>query len=231
MVKNSTGGNKSRQQGRKFKAVGEMTNTAVRRVREDGEMYGAVTRMFGGKFCQVIGTDGVLRRCAIRKKFSQRRSQNNLTAGVWVLLGLYDWSNKDKDSNNVTKTTAAAPVSVCSCDLLEIYNPGEKERLKQLEKDCNFGPLLAVGETKEVSFSGYNVNEANEANDANDGKDADEAIYSNESNSEDEDGLFERAAAKTKQTQATAQVQTLAQPEYKKPTLQEQMDWINDDDI
>jgi len=236
MVKNNTGGNKSRQQGRKFKAVGEVTNTAVRRVREDGEMYGAVTRMFGGKFCQVIGTDGVLRRCAIRKKFSQRRSQNNLTAGVWVLLGLYDWNNKDKDKDTNTKSSAT-PVSVCSCDLLEIYNPGEKERLKQLEKDCNFGPLLAVGETKEVSFSGYNPNDVDApkldedqvTSDRSD-NDTDTDVEDNTSGQPHKRTGQQALATQALATQALASQASMA-TEYKKPTLQDQMDWINEDDI
>lgn len=215
MVKNSTGGNKSRQQGRKFKAAGELTNTAVRRVREEGEMYAAVTRMFGGKFCQVVGTDGILRRCAIRKKFSQRRSQNNLTAGVWVLLGLYDWNNKDKDDASISTT--------CSCDLLEIYNPGEKERLKQLEKDCNFGPLLAVGETKDVSFSENNPHSKPAHTD-----DSDADHEDNEES--DDDGLFQHNSIDSVKT-PKEQLVPVSAPEYKKPTLQDQMDWINEDDI
>ena len=143
MVKNSTGGNKSRQQGRKFKAVGENTTTAVRRVREEGEMYGAITRMNGGRYCQVVCTDGVSRICTIRKKFSsQRRGDNALAVGVWVLVGVYAW-----------QSTAPA------CDLLEIYSSQERDQLKQMESKYEFSCLIAVGDSNsqggEVSFSQF----------------------------------------------------------------------------
>ena len=143
MVKNSTGGNKSRQQGRRFGGGTGGGGANVRRVKEEGEMYGAITRMNGGRYCQVVCTDGVSRICTIRKKFSsQRRGDNALAVGVWVLVGVYAW-----------QSTAPA------CDLLEIYSSQERDQLKQMESKYDFSCLIAVGDSNsqggEVSFSQF----------------------------------------------------------------------------
>ena len=145
MVKNTTGGNKAKQQGRRFAVAASLAVTSVRRATEAGEMYAVVSRILGGKFCQVTGVDGIMRRCSIRKKFmARRRGENNLAVGVWVLVGVYDWEKRMDGTQ--------------TCDLLEVYSPAEKDRLKQQEKSCNFGALLLVGDEADqetVAFSEY----------------------------------------------------------------------------
>lgn len=145
MVKNTTGGNKAKQQGRRFAVAASLAVTSVRRATEIGEMYAVVSRILGGKFCQVTGVDGIVRRCSIRKKFmARRRGENNLAVGVWVLVGVYDWEKRMDGTQ--------------TCDLLEVYSPAEKDRLKQQEKSCNFGALLLVGDEADqetVAFSEY----------------------------------------------------------------------------
>jgi len=145
MVKNSTGGNKSRQQGRRFGGGGGGSGggASVRKVKEEGEMYGAITRINGGRYCQVTCTDGVSRICTIRKKFaSQRRGDNILAVGVWVLVGVYEWQSSSP-----------------ACDLLEIYSNQERDQLKQVENKYDFSCLIAVGDSNivggEVSFSQF----------------------------------------------------------------------------
>jgi hypothetical protein len=116
MVKN-TGGNKSKKQARKSVVVTTATQN-VRYIAEEGEMYAIITKIFGGKTCQVMCHDGVSRRCTIRKKFTMsRRGVNMFGLGTWLMIGLYDWE-KRSDENQ-------------TCDLLEVYSPGEKEKLKQ----------------------------------------------------------------------------------------------------
>ena len=116
MVKN-TGGNKSKKQARK--TVGPPTTTQnVRYVTEAGELYAVITKIYGGKTCQVMCDDGVSRRCTIRRKFMMsRRGDNALTLGTWLMAGLYDWEKRADGSQ--------------TCDILEVYSVGEREKLKQ----------------------------------------------------------------------------------------------------
>ena len=203
MVKNQTGGNKAKQQGRKFREAQVVTN--VRRAGEPGEVYAAVTRMFGGKYCQVMCQDGTLRRCTIRKKFSQRRGQNILANGVWVLVGIYDF-------NTVNGTSA-------TCDLLEVYSAGEKDRLKQVEKSVNFSHLNQVSDaSKEVSFSTMGGAGATSTNDAGDEGDEEPDT------SEEDDGLFDDNDKPTTEVQTEPVVPPAA-------ALRSAMDWIDVDDI
>jgi len=117
MVKNNTGGNKSKKQARKGVALPAAVQN-VRYVSETGEMYAVITTIFGGKNCQVMCDDGVSRRCTIRRKFMMsRRGDNMIAAGTWVMVGLYDWEKRSDGTQ--------------TCDIIEVYSPGEKEKLKQ----------------------------------------------------------------------------------------------------
>ena len=143
MVKNTTGGNKAKQQGRRFAINASQAVTSVRKAVDKDEMYAVVSKIFGGKFCQVTCQDGMVRRCSIRKKFmARRRGENKVAVGIWVLVGLYDWEVKADGSQ--------------TCDLLEVYSAAEKDCLKQQEKNCNFMHLLKVGDEADqetVAFS------------------------------------------------------------------------------
>jgi translation initiation factor IF-1 len=206
MVKNQTGGNKAKQQGRKFREQQVVTN--VRRVKEVGEMYAAVTRMYGGKYCQVMCQDGTLRRCTIRKKFTQRRGQNLLSNGVWILVGIYDF-------NTVNATSA-------TCDLLEVYSAGEKDRLKQIEKSVNFTHLNQVSDaSKEVAFSSLSTGEREPAH-------SDVSGSVSEEDEDDDDAVFADDDADLAQS-ATAQ--SVAAAPAPAAALRTAMDWIDVDDI
>jgi len=117
MVRNTKGGNKSKKGARKN--LTNTTSTIVRYAEEECEIYASVVRVFGGDICQVkCGSDGLTRQCVIRKKFRGRnRMHNRLQPGVWVLVGLREWENKNGEMQK--------------CDLLEVYNDMEKEKLKQ----------------------------------------------------------------------------------------------------
>jgi hypothetical protein len=116
MVKNS-GGNKSKKQARKTVGIPTVTQN-VRYVAEVGEMYAVITTIYGGKTCQVMCDDGISRRCTIRRKFmTARRGDNAIAAGTWLMVGLYDWEKRADGSQ--------------TCDILEVYSSGERDKLKQ----------------------------------------------------------------------------------------------------
>ena len=119
MVKNTVGGNKAKKQARNKNAgISPMTQT-VRYVKELGEMYAIITKIYGGKTCQVMCDDGVSRRCTIRRKFTTaRRGENMLGLGTWLMVGLYDWEKRADGTQ--------------TCDILEVYSAGEKEKLKNI---------------------------------------------------------------------------------------------------
>ena len=117
MVKNKTGGNKSKKSARKFTNP-VVTNRKLRLAEED-ETYAVVLKLFGGQNCQVVTNDGVTRLCVIRNKFRGRdKRDNNIAPGVWILVGIREWEARTKGEKK--------------CDLLEVYNSNEKDKLKAM---------------------------------------------------------------------------------------------------
>lgn len=130
MVKNTTGGNKSKKQARSNSSAPQQN---IRKAKEEGEMYAAVTKIFGGPNCQVMCNDGVSRSCIIRNKFKNRgKRENNISVGSWILVGIRDWEVR---TNGTQK-----------CDLLEVYSHSEKDKLKQIEV-CDFKNLNSVSDS------------------------------------------------------------------------------------
>jgi len=130
MVKNSTGGNKSKKQARKTAIQNHQPAKEIRKAKEEGEMYAAVSKMFGGKECEVMCLDHKVRRCVMRSKFMFRgKAENNLSVGTMILVGLRDWEVRHTGSER--------------CDLLEVYSQSEKECLKQYES-CDFTAISAL---------------------------------------------------------------------------------------
>lgn len=171
MVKNSTGGNKSKKQGRKFAAPTEMPGgqQKVRRATEVGEMYAAITKIFGGTSCKIICIDGVTRDCIIRRKFNSAggKRQNMLSIGTWVLVGLRDWEVR---ANGDQK-----------CDLLEVYSASEKDRLKQIENNFNFKVLNIASDVSTSNNRGANIAEQGSKYDEN----CDIVTFNNNNNDND----------------------------------------------
>lgn len=126
MVKNTFGGSKAKGQARKF------TNTASKQLKalrlansdDESEMYAQVVKYCGNRMCHVLCLDGKTRLCHIRGKFSGRGKKDNMVLnGSWILVGLRDWETEKKTSDKLE-----------NCDLLEVYNEHDKERLKMSEK-------------------------------------------------------------------------------------------------
>lgn len=130
MVKN-TGGNKSKRQCRKHVNTPQQRN--VRYIKEDGEMYAVITKMFGGPNCQAMCMDGVSRLCIIRNKFRGRdKRDNTISVNSWVLIGRRDW--EARSGNKLEK-----------CDLLEVYSQSDREKIKS-NRTHNITHLISATE-------------------------------------------------------------------------------------
>ena len=116
MVKNY-GGNKAKKQGRKYAT--QTLNKTTRFAKDEAEIYGAVTKIYGGGRAEFKCIDGELRHLIIRNKFKGRsRRDNNIEAGTWVLGGKRTWE--------VIKEGAKE-----TCDLLEVYDTNDIENIKE----------------------------------------------------------------------------------------------------
>ena len=134
MVKNDAGGNKGKGLARKHVNAAKCGSTKQLRVATDAaERYAIVSKMLGNGMCYVRLLDGSTRDrlCIIRNKFKGRGKRDNiLDSGSWVLVGMREWSSKQD-----------------TCDLLEVYNAAERDRLQKNEP---------VFKTVEVSSNGNN---------------------------------------------------------------------------
>jgi initiation factor 1A len=132
MVKNTVGGSKAKGQARKF-ATSKPTNI-LRLSQDELEVYAQVTKVLGGAMCQCEGIDGKTRLCHIRGKFRGRGKRDNfVVSGSWILIGLRDWEAGKENSKGKLE----------NCDLLEIYNEQDKEKLKSTETHINWSNFIA----------------------------------------------------------------------------------------
>jgi len=114
MVKNLTGGNKSKQMGRKF--VSAPVDRKIRLIQEEGESYAVVTKLLGNGMFYANDTEAKERLCVMRNKFRGKgKRDNNVSLGTWVMIGKRDFDSSDKPK----------------FDLLEVYTDIEKQKLKR----------------------------------------------------------------------------------------------------
>ena len=126
MVKNN-GGNKAKKFASKSFNI---SDRATRYAIETDEIYAIVTKMLGGTNCEVLCIDGKTRQCVIRNKFCGKGKRDNwLTRGKWILVGLRNWEVTTKVKEK--------------CDLLEVYNDNDKDKLIRNSKE-NFRIFLSV---------------------------------------------------------------------------------------
>ena len=124
MVKNDAGGNKGKGLARKHVNAAKCGGSKQLRVATDeAERYAVVSKMLGNGMCYVRhlsggnGTAAADMLCIIRNKFKGRGKRDNiLDSGSWVLVGMREWASKQD-----------------TCDLLEVYNDGERDRLLKNE--------------------------------------------------------------------------------------------------
>jgi initiation factor 1A len=224
MVKNATGGNKSKKQARSSSYAPQQN---IRKAKEEGEIYAAVTKIFGGPNCLVMCNDGVSRSCIIRNKFKTKgKRDNNITVGSWILVGIRDWEVRSDGTQK--------------CDLLEVYSHSEKDKLKQIEV-CDFKHLNSVSDSisennnkshDQMEFSS-SVNKYGEIeNDEQSTSSDDKQSSDDEQSSSDEEDKKKapKQAPKPVSTQSPVSLRELMKP---KQTTQnkEDSDWLKVDDI
>jgi translation initiation factor IF-1 len=117
MVKNTTGGSKTKGQARKH--VSSSSYKSVLRLSESPlEIYAIITKIFGNGRCQVTTTDGHALQCIIRNKFKGRTKKFNIVGnGSIILAGLREWEG---------------PENYKTCDLLEVYDMEDVNRLRTI---------------------------------------------------------------------------------------------------
>lgn len=108
MVKNVKGGNHKNQARKHFSGQ----ERKLRLKTQQDEMYAQVTTKPGGNKLVVLCLDNVSRLCTIPGKFN--RGREPIEKGSWLLVGLRVWETQKTREN---------------CDLLEIYNDSEKQKL------------------------------------------------------------------------------------------------------
>ena len=135
MVKNTNGGRKAKGFARKH-ANNNNNNNDVRVVEEVGEIYAIVTKMCGGGMFQCYGIDHVERLCHIRGSFSGRKKRDNIVVnGGWVLIGLREWDKKEEEAQESSSSSSSKKVKLPQCDLLEVYNDKDREKLMATVKE------------------------------------------------------------------------------------------------
>jgi len=135
MVKNSTGGNKSKGFARKNLVK---RDTALRVAKEEGEIYAQAVKIMGGSIASVIDIEGNPLRAHIRGKFRGRGKRDNFIGpGTWLLVGLHDWQTSSKSGD------------VKECDILEVYSDSDKTRLKNSVTTVNWDVFI-VNDTKTI---------------------------------------------------------------------------------
>lgn len=147
MVKNNTGGNKSKKFASKSFNI---QNRATRIATEKGELYAIVNKMMGNNICQVLCIDGYERLCVIRGKFLGKGKRDNiLSKGKWILVGLREWEVTKKDKEK--------------CDLLEVYNDYDKDKLIKNNK-VDFSIFLSMAKESNIDDYDTNIQFTNEDN-------------------------------------------------------------------
>jgi len=149
MVKN-TGGNKAKGQARKLVNFDKKDTKKLRESEDDSlEIYSQVEKVLGNGMYNVVCIDGKSRLCHSAGKFRGRNKKDNFVSlGTWLLVGIreYESGGNSKKLQN--------------CDLLEVYNDSEKDRLKTtINKDWS----VFIKNDEKNSFTTKEVTVSSEA--------------------------------------------------------------------
>lgn len=114
MVKNTTGGTKTKGLARKHQNAGR--NAKLRLPDDDLEQIVCVTKMLGNGMCEIFTNDNVRLICHIPGKFRGKNKRHNLiTIQTIVLVGMREWEKTPKN-----------------CDLLTVYDESHVKELKTI---------------------------------------------------------------------------------------------------
>ena len=133
MVKNTTGGSKTKGQARKLVSFDSKANKMLRLSTDIYEVYAQVTKNLGNGMCHVLCADKKSRLCHIRGKFRGRGKRDNMVGlGSWILVGLREWEVGKDDTEKLE-----------NCDLLEVYSDYDKEKLKTTVTTINWASFIS----------------------------------------------------------------------------------------
>tara|TARA_A100001011_G_scaffold399833_1_gene510443 strand:+ start:734 stop:1255 length:522 start_codon:yes stop_codon:yes gene_type:complete len=119
MVKNKFGGNRHKKMASKDTKVVHTRKT--RFVKEKGEIYAKVSKMYGGGHALLECDDGIERTLVIRNKFKKRNKRDNtIVEGCYVLAGIREWE-------------VVAPKKKQKADLLYVYG---KDEITDIKTKC-----------------------------------------------------------------------------------------------
>lgn len=131
MVRNNTGGNKSKGLARKSFIKKQ---SALRTASEEGEIYAQAVKVMGGNIASAVDINGKPLRAHIRRKFRGHGKRDNfISPGTWLLVGLHEWQT---DKTNFKKDY------IRDCDILEVYNESDKILLKNSINDVNWSQFI-----------------------------------------------------------------------------------------
>ena len=121
MVRNTTGGSKTKSQARKSFVKSSDIRTSVRTPQNEFELIATVTKLLGNGMCYVsIPSFDHPLICHIRGKFRGRSKKHNIVnIGSTVLIGLRDWESphfKNSDLLDILNSSLP-PSSSSSSDL------------------------------------------------------------------------------------------------------------------
>jgi len=127
MVRNTHGGSGHKKFARKHTSGAK--NNKLRISEDEGEIYAIVTKMLGNGMFHCFCIDNLTRLGHIRGKFSGRGKRDNMVeCGKWILIGLREWDISSSEKAALTKDKKD---KLQQCDLLEVYNDSDKQRLKE----------------------------------------------------------------------------------------------------
>jgi translation initiation factor IF-1 len=133
MVKNFSGGNKSKGFARKNFIKKE---SGLRISQDEAEVYAQVTKVLGGSKCYVINLQGVQMICHIRGKFQGRGKRDNFIRNdTWLLVGMREWESQPLKGK------------LLNCDVIEVYNESDKIKLISNLTNINWKQFI-INDTK-----------------------------------------------------------------------------------
>ena len=115
MVKNTTGGNKSKGMARKL--TNNNNSGKLRVSMDENEQYACISRLLGNGMCRATTSHGKDLLCFIRGKFRGRNKRANvISLSSIVLVGIRSWAGDNPKE----------------CDLLEVYDQNETNQLRMI---------------------------------------------------------------------------------------------------
>lgn len=138
MVVNKKGG--SHKHFARKELVSTTNRNELRESTNEYEVYAVVTKNFGNCMFEIVTIRGNKHKMRIRGKFSGKSKRKCfVTIGSYVLVGFHDF-----ESNALVN-----PDSMC--DLLELYEPSEVIRLKQLPSLINYSSFFTITDVTDIT--------------------------------------------------------------------------------